>query len=380
MCENRDKICVVKIGGSQLRNAESYVTAARFIKQKFLESRWKPIVVVSAVKNTTDLLTMVLKGDAGSLDKFCGTYLEIARELASSRLMKRMLDEFECLKRVISSISYRDPLLRGWVLSYGERISKLLLVEALKQQNIDAYSLDALDLVVTSDVGEDATVEYCVTKKNLERVYNVILEKPAVPVIEGFIGRSRSGYVTTLGRGGSDYTATTIAALLSVKSVYLVTEVDGVMSADPRYVPHARIVSFMNYEEAIEASRFNVKGFNYKTFEPLKKFYKSTVYVGSWRRFGTKISESFECVREGPKVITYGYADRAFYIAVIGIGVQKLRFVVRVLNLLEAEGVELTGIEVSSERPSFIAKVGSSVTTGTLIRIHDRLVGDGAEV
>jgi len=113
--------------------------------------------------------------------------------------------------------------------------------------------------------------------------------------MEGFIGRGLEGSVVTLGRGGSDYTAVTVAALLGVPEALLVTDVPGLMSIDPSITPGARVVKALDYGEAIEASTYGVKRINSKTFEPISLgLGKPMVTIGSWSSRGTVVGDGVE--------------------------------------------------------------------------------------
>lgn len=374
---SKPKLSVLKVGGSLLKDPKSYIAIAEYIKRAFLENGLKPIVVVSAMKGVTDLLIRVSEGDIRAIEEVFNKYIEVAEELNSSSLIRKVKEEIEDLERLATSLKTGTPATRDLILSYGERLSKNMLVEALEVVGVNAYGLDARELIVTNSVHGDATIDYAVTRKHLEEVYPVIVEKPAVPVIEGFVGKSRNGKITTLGRGGSDYTATTIASLLSIENVYLVTEVDGILSADPKLIPSARVVPVMDYEEAIEASYHGVKGINSKTFEPLKEFHSSTVHIGSLRYFGTRV---VKCSREEvarPKILVYGNLGDRFYLVVIGKCACRSEFLVNALKLLAEEGIEYAGLEVRVNRPSLLVYLKDDLKPHTLICLHKKLLGEG---
>jgi len=378
---NGAKLSVLKVGGSLLRDAKSYITVAEYTKRAFLENGLKPIVVVSAMKGVTDLLIGVSEGNMEAIKEVSYKYVEVAKELNSSYLIRKVNEEIEDLEKAARNLETSTPATRDLILSYGERLSKNVFAEALEIVGVNAYGLDARELIVTNDVHGDATVDYNATKKHLEEVYPVIVEKPAIPVIEGFVGKSRNGKITTLGRGGSDYTATTIASLLSIEDVYLVTEVDGILSADPRLISSARIVPVMDYDEAAEASCHGVKGINPKTFEPLKEFYGSTVHIGSLKRFGTRIVKQLREDVAQPKILVYRNLGDRPYLAVIGRCVCRARFLVSVLELLAEEGIEFAGLEVHVNKPSLLVYLKTSLKPGTLIHLHKKLLegGNGVE-
>ncbi|MEM1613266.1 MAG: hypothetical protein QXH02_08050 [Desulfurococcaceae archaeon] len=374
------KLSVLKVGGSLLRDAKSYITVAEYTKRAFLENGLKPIVVVSAMKGVTDLLIGVSEGNMEAIKEVSYRYVEVAKELNSSYLIRKVNEEIEDLEKAARNLGADALTTRDIILSYGERLSKNVFVEALEIVGADAYGLDARELIVTNGVHGDAAIDYDATKKRLEEVYPLIVEKPAIPVIEGFVGKSRNGKITTLGRGGSDYTATTIASLLHIEDVYFVTEVDGILSADPRLISSAQIVPVMDYDEAVEASFHGVKGINPKTFEPLKKFYSSTVHIGSLRRFGTRIVKQLREDVAQPKILVYRNLGDRLYLAVIGKCVRRARFLVNVLELFAEEGIEFAGLEVHVNKPSLLVYLKSSLKPSTLVRLHKKLLEGGDRV
>jgi len=369
----RESLCVIKIGGSLLKDGKSYLEAAKNIK-KFVDEGRLPIVVVSAVKGVTDTLLEVARGVSEKLDKVFDLYIEIAAELGSQKVYKRVLEELELLKRISSSvIGGYDPVLHDLILSFGERISKILMVEALEVTGVRALELNARELIITDDIHGDATIDYIMTANHLEKLVNSIVSTAAVPVIEGFVGVTEDGRVTTLGRGGSDYTATTIAALLRLNDVYLVTEVDGIMTADPSVIPTARIIKVMSYREAMEAALHGAKRINPKAFEPLEKFYSSVVHIGSWKLFGTKIVQTIPNELRGPKVMMHRALYEMPYIAIIGEGVSDIGFIKKVIDILYDQGIEIMGLQTYYYRPSIIMYVRRGSEVSTLKLLHKKI-------
>jgi aspartate kinase len=369
----RESLCAIKVGGSLLKDGKSYLEAAKNIK-KFVDEGLLPVVVVSAAKGVTDALLEVTRGAAEKLGKVFDLYMGIATELGSQKVYKRVLEELELLKRITNSvIEGYDPVLQDLILSFGERISKVLMVEALEAMGVRALELNARELIITNDVHGDATIDYVTTANHLEKLVNSIISTAAVPVIEGFIGATEDGRVTTLGRGGSDYTATTIAALLRLNDVYLVTEVDGIMTADPSVIPTARIVKVMSYREAMEAALHGAKRINPKAFEPLEKFYGSVVHIGSWKLFGTKIVQAIPKEHRGPKVMMHRSLHEMPYIAIIGEGVSDTSFIKKVIDILYEQGVEIMGLQTYYYRPSIIMHVKKGSEVSTLKLLHKKV-------
>jgi len=367
------KNTVVKIGGSLLRDTATYIDVALNIKKVFIENNYRPFIVVSAAKGITDELINVAKGNKKSLDIVIDRYLDIAKGFSSDKLLRRILQELENLKRIAETLNYIDLSLLDLILSFGERISKILMVEALENLGVKSVELNAKDIIITNSVYGDATIDYEQTLSNLEKVFLSLMNSMVVPVIEGFIGATPDGMITTLGRGGSDYTATTIASLLGFEDVYLVTDVDGIMTTDPDLIPSARIVRYLSYREALEASMYGAKRINPKAFEPLERFYSSRVLIGSWKMFGTEIVKELPSSLYGPKIIMGKRSSDYSYLAIVGEGVSRTKNIRLVLDVLDSEKIELLGIQAYAYRPSLVLYVDNNDMLKALKSLHKTL-------
>ncbi|ADM28556.1 Aspartate kinase [Ignisphaera aggregans DSM 17230] len=367
------KDTVVKIGGSLLRDTATYIDVALNIKRVFIENGYRPFIVVSAAKGITDELINVAKGNKKSLDIVIDRYLDIAKGFSSDKLLRRILQELENLKRIAETLNYIDLSLLDLILSFGERISKILMVEALENIGVKSVELNAKDIIITNNVYGDATIDYEQTLSNLEKVFLSLRNSMVVPVIEGFIGATPDGMITTLGRGGSDYTATAIASLLGFEDVYLVTDVDGIMTTDPDIIPSARIVRYMSYREALEASMYGAKRINPKAFEPLERFYSSKVLIGSWKMFGTEVVKELSSSLYGPKIIMGKRSSDYSYLAIVGEGVSRTKNIRLVLDVLDSEKIELLGIQAYAYRPSLVLYVDNNDMLKALKSLHKAL-------
>lgn len=369
------RLCVVKIGGSLLRDSKSYIESAQKIREVFVENGYKAIIVVSAAKGVTDKLVQVAKGSQEALRHIVEKYLEVAKELNSVKVIKRVNEELKRLEIVAGAINRSgvDLSLYDFLLSFGERISKILLVGALEATGVNALELHADELIVTNETFSDASIDYISTSANLEKLYSSIVDSPTIPVMEGFIGSTIDGRITTLGRGGSDYTATAIASLLNIDRVYLVTDVDGIMTADPDIVENAKLVRTMSYRESLEASLHGAKRINPKAFEPLEKFYSSKLIIGSWSKFGTEIVKEIPRELWGPKVIMNRASQDMSYMAIVGEGTSSVQFIRNVLEIIDRNGIEILGLQSYVHRPSLLVYVSSTYELKTLHLLHKEL-------
>jgi aspartate kinase len=373
------KLCVVKIGGSLLKDSKSYLESAQKIKEIFIDNNYKTIIVVSAAKGVTDRLIHVARGSQEALEFVAEKYIGIARELNSTKIIRRVYEELERLKRVADAINRSgvDLSLYDMLLSFGERISKIVMVGSLEVVGVSALELNADSLIITNDVFSDASIDYISTSTNLEKLYSSVIDSPAIPVIEGFVGSTIDGRVTTLGRGGSDYTATTIASLLNIDEVYLVTDVDGIMTADPDIISSAKLIKIMSYKEALEASLHGAKRINPKAFEPLEKFYSSRIIIGSWSRFGTEIVKEIPVELYGPKVIMNRESQNMSYIAIVGEGTSTTRFIKKVIEIIDKNNIDVLGIQSYIYRPSLLIYIDSGHKYKTLHLLHRELFEAG---
>lgn len=372
---NGKQLCVTKIGGSLLKDSKSYLYSAQKIKEIFIENGYKTIIVVSAAKGVTDKLIEVAKGSQNALNYVNEKYLEIARELNSVKIIRRVEEELKRLKTVANAIGGGgvDLSIYDLLLSFGERISKILMVGALESIGVNALELHANDLIVTNENFSDASIDYISTSANLEKLYSSIIDNPAIPVVEGFIGATMDGRITTLGRGGSDYTATAIASLLNIDRVYLVTDVDGIMTTDPDTIKTAKLVKVMSYRESLEAALHGAKRINPKAFEPLEKFYSSKLVIGSWSRFGTEIVKEIPKELWGPKVIMNRSTQNMPYIAIVGEGTSTTRFIRRVLEVIDENGMDVLGVQSYIYRPSLLIYVSPTYEFKLLSLLHREL-------
>ena len=241
-------------------------------------------LVVSAPGDTTDWLILAAKSAAAGNISQARRELAQVRELATTiartvlnsqgqKGLKHDLDDILTpVERLLSGIELTrecSPRTLDSVISVGERISVALLARALTQRDVPAIPVDARDFVVTDATFGSATVDKAGTKKNFAA--GSAKWAGHVPIITGFIGRTPDGQTTTLGRNGSDYTATLVAGLLKASAVTVWTDVLGVMTADPALVREATPVDRLSYDEALELAYFGTRMFHPRTIIPLRE-------------------------------------------------------------------------------------------------------------
>ncbi len=258
----------MKFGGtsvgdpSRIRNVASIVRSA-------LERR--PVVVVSAASKVTDMLLTAARNaeqgrvDAGPIVERCSALLR-AFELDASLVAR----EIELLREALDAIARAGHASNeglDLVASFGERISVRTVSAALRGMGVDARAFDAWDLGMITDDNFGAAEPL---KSSESAIGASVLRAAAecVPVVTGFIGKTADGRVTTLGRGGSDYSAALFGAAVGADEIEIWTDVDGVMSSDPRVVPTARTIPCLSFSEAAELAYFGAKVLHPKTILP----------------------------------------------------------------------------------------------------------------
>lgn len=264
---------IMKFGGSSLAHAERIRQVAKIIEMHLEE---RPIVVLSAIGNTTDEL--IAAGRAaltGSIDftKIADRHLTLLHELqldfhSYSCEIQRLLDECKKLLEGISIVQELTPRTLDQLLSYGERLSVRIFAAYLCQQGIAAEALDGWTAGMLTDSTFNSAEILPETYSNIVQAFE---GRQSLPVVTGFIAQDRNGAITTLGRGGSDLTASTLGAALSVKEIQVWKDVHGILSTDPRIVKNALPVASISFEEASELAYFGAKVLHPMTILPAMK-------------------------------------------------------------------------------------------------------------
>lgn len=156
------------------------------------------------------------------------------------------------------------------IIGVGEKLSARIVAALLRQNNLRGVALDATDLIITDSVYGNATPNMALTRDRITQVLSPMLERKIIPVVTGFIGSTVAGKPTTLGRGGSDYTASVLGACMDADEVWIWTDVDGLMTTDPREVSDARVIPTMSYREAAELAYFGARVLHSRMIGPLR--------------------------------------------------------------------------------------------------------------
>ncbi len=259
---------IMKFGGSSVADAPCIQRVTEIVIQASKEDRVG--VVLSAMKGVTDLLISSARGaeeHAGGYKRALEQIKE--RHLAAARLLfspseldavtaplKAMFDDLLEILHGAQLLKECSPRTMDLVMSFGESLSCSLVAAFMRKRGLEAVVVDARDMIVTDERFGSASVDF---PKSYARIGSRLAAVRGVPVIPGFIGATEKGVTTTLGRNGSDYTASIIGAGAGAALIDIWTDVDGVLSADPRLVPDAFVVPAISYEEAMELSYFGAK-------------------------------------------------------------------------------------------------------------------------
>jgi aspartate kinase len=275
---------VMKFGGTAVDSPDKIRHVAQLVKSHKRDN--EIVCVVSAVRGMTDgLLSIadcVRRGDKLSVDDFIKKYTHIHLEIVEGAIADEKLkaEAFEAIKKILTEL--KDVLdgivLLGevtvksldYLMSFGERLSTPIISYALRDLGIKSESLTGKEagLLTDSNFGE-ARPLIDTTKLRMSHKLEPLLKQDVVPVVAGFIGADQYGNITTIGRGGSDYTATIIAASIGAKEVWLWSDVDGLMTADPKLVNDAQVLSEVSFSEAMEMALFGAKYMHPRALEPV---------------------------------------------------------------------------------------------------------------
>jgi aspartate kinase len=278
------KKVIMKFGGTSLATGERIRHVANLIAN-YVSQDYRVVAVLSALETVTEKLIEVAeqakKGNSAYVYKFKQEIFEKHLNAAKiaiqdkhiheeiEQILKATTDELE---KVLIGIIYVGELTaksRDYVLSFGERLSTPIVWETLRDLGIDAqyYTGKEAGIVTDSNFGE-ASPLINITKHQVKEKIEPLLIKGIVPVITGNIAATPDGVTTTLGRGGSDYTATILGVALTADEVWIWTDVDGLMTSDPKIVPTAKMISELSFQEAAEMTIFGAKAMHPRALEP----------------------------------------------------------------------------------------------------------------
>lgn len=269
---------VMKFGGSSVGNAERIKSVIEIINN--YKNKYPSIAVIfSAFQGVTDELIKISNNAVSGIDvyitelknlekKHSDIALSLIREKENKKTLdyiKLLFEELENILQGVFLLKELSPKSTDYILSFGERLSAFIITEALLEREINCEFLDSRILIKTDESFGNAKVDFEFTNFKIASYFK---EKNNIQIITGFIASSRNNITTTLGRGGSDYSASIFGAALDAEEIIIWTDVDGVMTADPKTVKRAFSLKEMTYEEAMELSHFGAKVIHPPTMLP----------------------------------------------------------------------------------------------------------------
>jgi aspartate kinase len=304
-------VIVVKFGGTSVGDADAIRRTAEIVRGRLDQG---PIVVVSALAGTTNALIAIaeqaargqLIGAVRNVQALRERHLEQAEHLLGDTPecaeacgeMSVLFDELASLSEALSVLGDLTPRSLDTIAAAGERLSSLLVAEAYKKLGIPAEHVDAREVMITDDQYTRAEPQPDAIAEAGRRLLLPLVRERKVPVLGGYIGSAQStGVTTTLGRGGSDYSASLIGAALHADAIEIWTDVDGMLTADPRVVNGARLIERIGFEEASELASFGAKVLHPNTIAPAVLLGIPVIVLNSTRPDGAGTLIAFDAPR-----------------------------------------------------------------------------------
>ncbi|MEK6375834.1 MAG: lysine-sensitive aspartokinase 3 [Acidobacteriota bacterium] len=273
---------IIKFGGTSVGDAQRVANAIDIVAER---RERNPIVVVSALAGVTnDLVASTEAACAGDearvaeiIDRVRQRHEDVAMRLVQQKFdffeaflkkLHRQIEEIHTILRGIALLREITPRAKDKVMAIGEQLSSVLFAYSMMMRALPGEPVDSGEVVFTDAKFGEASPLMDETRAAAQRVLLPIVERRHIPVMGGFIGRTRDGATTTLGRGGSDYSAAIVGAAIGAEEIQIWTDVDGMMTCDPRLIPGARVIDHISYVEAAELAWFGAKVLHPKTIAP----------------------------------------------------------------------------------------------------------------
>jgi aspartate kinase len=278
------KTIVMKFGGTSVATGESIRRVAKIVADS-IEKGYRVVVVVSALAGITNQLgeeaNQAKKKGEKQIQEFTRKLIEehvaTAKKAIENKNTQKEVEQVikktvNALEKVLTGICYVGeitPKSKDYVMSFGERLSAPIVWGALQDLKLQTQCFTGKEAgIVTDENFGEATPLMNVTAHQVKGRLEPLLERNGVPVVTGYIAATQDGVVTTLGRGGSDYTATILSVALAADEVWIWTDVDGIMTTDPKIVPSAKMLPQLSYGEAAEMAIFGAKAMHPSALEP----------------------------------------------------------------------------------------------------------------
>ena len=279
-------LVVMKFGGTSVEDPAAIARTASIVAGRVAAGK-KPVVVVSAMARVTDQLLRCAASSSmgdrtGALaissrlrsrhrDTACALIKDPKQAGPLVNWIDQKFDQLDEILRGLAAILELTPRISDLIVSYGERISSRTIAAAFAERGVDAAHVDARDVIITDSQYQKAIpIDSIIEKRAAEKI-RPLVNQGKVPVIGGFLGSNEAGITTTLGRGGSDFTAALLGGAMQADSIEIWTDVDGIMTSDPRVCADALRVKVISFEEAAELAYFGAKVLHPATILPAVK-------------------------------------------------------------------------------------------------------------
>ncbi len=287
---------VVKVGGSILKPGEVDKVVEKVIERHLMD-RDGLIMVVSAMKGVTDMLINAYdRGDASLLSNAVDLYVAEAERMGI-RGISNMLSMIK--GRLINMLNVREPWVKDLISVQGELMSVMLIHGLLRELGIDVEAVYDPGIVTDDNWGNARVLG--VSSYYVKSRLSWALSRSSVVIAPGFLGYTIEGRLTSLGRGGSDYTASLIASYMGARALYFYTDVEGILTGDPRLMEGVKVVPTLSHSEAYMASVAGAKKFHPNTFKPLLESEVKAIVTSPWSTKGTVIEST--CIN-APKLVS----------------------------------------------------------------------------
>ena len=348
---------VLKFGGTSVGSADAFGQVAKIVANARQQDR-EVIVVTSAMSGVTDILINAAKAAAAgdrrpyreARDELMAKHQMVAGQLVSDgveraalgRLFESRLAAFERLCRSVEVLGELTARGLDVISGTGERLAAPLLAAVLRAHGVAAEWVDASEIIVTTNQFGSADPLMEPTVQHAQRRLSPLLQGGVVPVVTGFVGATQEGVSTTLGRGGSDYSAAILGAALNVDEVQIWTDVSGIMTADPRIVPTARTIPEISYIEAAELAFYGAKVLHPKTILPSVE-----------RGIALRVLNTFEPDHPGTLIVKEPKPSK---------DVAKAISVIKGLTMVTVEGRGMLGVPgIAARTFAAVARAGANV-------------------
>ena len=364
-------LLIMKFGGTSVGSAERMRIAAGIAAGAAApQGQPRPVaLVVSAMSKITDLLLDTMRraeaGDTAGLEaniaRLRERHLATCRELlppgqhpAAEEGVARLIAEFERIAGGMLMLSEMPPRSVDEAVATGERLSALLMAEYLNARGTPAEAVNAAEIIVTDAVFGNASPLMEPTRAKSRARLLPLLEQGILPVVTGFNGATADGRPTTLGRGGSDFSASILSAALDATELWIWTDVDGIMSADPRLVPSAAVLDEVTYAEAAELAYNGAKVLHPRTLAPLieRKIPVWSKNSFAPEKIGTRIAPSISAA-SGARAVTSLAGVALISLEPASPELSGAHVMARALDALDRANVEVLVLSSSSYRQNF---------------------------